>query len=145
METTSSNEIPPYNPYPDQPQQPTSQSIMPVLAGIFLILSGLLGVLTWASALAVDMSMIQGLLPPDSPFTANQLQSMISICGIIGSILSIIALAGGIVALRRRGWELAMIGSVLGLFTIGPLFLASILALISLLLLIVSRNEFQKI
>jgi hypothetical protein len=117
--------------------------MMPVLAGVLLVLAGLLGLLTWASALAVNTSMIQSFLPPNSPITAEQLQSTLMICGIIGAILSIIALAGGIVALRRRGWGLAILGSILGLFTVGPYFLASILALIGLILLVISRKEFR--
>ncbi len=116
---------------------------MPVIAGVLLILTGLLGLLTWAAALSVDTSMVQGILPANSPITAGQLQSFLLVCGIIGSILSIIALAGGIVALRRRGWGLAMMGSVLGLFTIGPYFLASILALIGLIILIIARKDFH--
>jgi hypothetical protein len=115
----------------------------PMLAGIVLVLAGLLGLLTWASALAVNTSMIQGLLPANSPITAEQLQSILLVCGIIGSILSVIALAGGIVALRRKGWGLAMVGSILGLFTVGPFFLASILALIGLILLVISRKDFH--
>ena len=144
METTSTQENPTGNAPLGQPQQPTHTSMLPTLTGILLILAGLLGLLTWASALAVDPSMIQSFLPTNSPITAAQLQSTLLICGIIGSILSIIALAGGIVALRRRGWGLAMIGSVLGLFTIGPFFLASALALIGLILLVISRKDFQQ-
>jgi hypothetical protein len=127
----------------DQMQQPSTPNMMPVIAGVLLILAGLLGLLTWVTALSVDTSMVQGILPPDSPITAEQVQSFLLICGIIGSILSIITLAGGIVALRRKGWGLAVIGSILGLFTIGPYFLASILALVGLILLIIARKNFQ--
>jgi hypothetical protein len=143
VETTSTNEIPTGSSFPDQTQPQQNPSMMPVLAGILLILTGLLGLLTWVSAISVDTSMIQGILPSNSPITAEQLQSFLLVCGIIGSILSIIALAGGIVALRRKGWGLAMIGSVLGLFTIGPYFLASILALIGLIILVISRKDFH--
>ena len=115
----------------------------PVIAGILLVLAGLLGILTWASALAVNASMIQSILPSNSPISAQQLQSILMICGIVGAILSLVALAGGIVALRRRGWGLAILGSVLGLFTIGPYFLASIFSLIGLIILVISRKEFH--
>jgi len=143
VETTSTNEIPTGSSFPDQTQPQQNPSMMPVLAGILLILTGLLGLLTWVSAISVDTSMIQDILPSNSPITAEQLQSFLLVCGIIGSILSIIALAGGIVALRRKGWGLAMIGSVRGLFTIGPYFLASILALIGLIILVISRKDFH--
>jgi hypothetical protein len=127
----------------DQIQQPSNPSMMPVISGVLLILAGLLGLLTWTAALSVDTTMIQNILPSNSPITVEQLQSFLLVCGIIGSIMSIIALAGGIVALRRRGWGLAIVGSILGLFTIGPYFLASILALIGLILLVISRKAFH--
>jgi hypothetical protein len=127
----------------DQPQPLKQPSSKPLIGGIFLIIAGLLGLLTWASALALDISMIQNVLPPESPITAEQLQSFLTTCGIIGAILSIFTLAGGIVAMRRKAWGLAVIGGILGLFTIGPMLLGSILALIGLIILIISRSDFQ--
>jgi hypothetical protein len=127
----------------DQPQPPKQPSSKPLIGGIFLIIAGLLGLLTWASALALDISMIQNVLPPEFPYSAEQLQSLLAICGIIGAILSIITLAGGIVAIRRKAWGLAVIGGILGLFTIGLMFLGSILSLIGLIILIISRSDFQ--
>ncbi|MCU0850687.1 MAG: hypothetical protein MUC80_05345 [Candidatus Thermoplasmatota archaeon] len=127
----------------DQPQPPKQPSSKPLISGIFLIIAGLLGLLTWASALALDISMIQNVLPPESPITAEQLQSFLTTCGIIGAILSIFTLAGGIVAMRRKAWGLAVIGGILGLFTIGPMLLGSILSLIGLIILIISRSDFQ--
>jgi hypothetical protein len=140
---TPTNEYQTGSTSPDQIQQPRNPSMMPVISGVLLILAGLLGLLTWAAALSVDTAMIQNLLPSNSPITIEQLQSFLLVCGIIGSIMSIIALAGGIVALRRRGWGLAMVGSILGLFTIGPYFLASVLAFIGLILLVISRKDFH--
>ena len=138
--------------YPDQAQQPISPSSKPLIAGIFLIIAGLLGILIWSMALAFDPSdldplMLQNTLPADSPISLEQLQSMIQsillTCGVIGCILSVITLAGGIVAVKRKTWGLAIAGGILGLFTIGPFFLGSIMSLIGLILAIVSRKEFQ--
>jgi hypothetical protein len=122
-----------------QPAPPTSISLA---AGILLIIAGLLGLFTWAQALALDSSMLQNYLPANSPITADQLQSLLTTCGIIGCVLSVFALTGGIVAMKRKAWGLALIGGILGLFTIGPLFLGSVIALVGLILLITSRKEF---
>lgn len=136
--------------YPDQAQQPIKSSSKPLIAGIFLIIAGLLGILMWSMVLAVDPSqfdplMLQNSLPPDSSISLEQLQSMIQsfllTCGIIGCILSIVTLAGGIVAVKRKAWGLAIVGGILGLFTIGY-FLGSIMSLIGLIILIISRKEF---
>ena len=81
---------------PDQSQQPISRSSKPLIAGIFLIVAGLLGILMWSMVLAVDPSqldplMLQNAPPPDSSISLEQLQSMIQsfllTCGIIGCIL----------------------------------------------------------
>ncbi|HER45615.1 MAG TPA: DUF4064 domain-containing protein [Thermoplasmatales archaeon] len=126
-----------------QTPEQKKQSTLPLIAGIFLLIAGLLGLFTWSSALALDSSMIESVLPADAPVTVEQLQSLLTICGIIGCILSVFTLAGGIVALKRKAWGLAVVGGILGLFTIGPFLVASIIALIGLLLVIVSRKDFQ--
>jgi hypothetical protein len=87
--------------------------------------------------------MIESVLPPDVPITVEQLQSFLTICGIIGCIVSVFTLTGGIVALKRKAWGLAIVGSILGLFTIGPALLGSILSLIGLIFLVMSRKDFQ--
>jgi hypothetical protein len=151
MENPLPNEDTINNNYPNQSQQPINPSSKPLLAGIFLIVAGLLGILMWSMVLAIDPSqldqlMLQNALPPDSSISLEQLQSMIQsfmlTCGIIGCILSIFTLAGGIVAIKRKAWGLAIVGGILGLFTIGY-FLGSIMSLIGLILLIISRKDFQ--
>ncbi len=143
METSIPNETSINDYTQDQPQQPTQPSSKPLIAGIFLIIAGLLGLFTWASAMALDVTMIQNVLPPESPITAEQLQSFLTTCGIIGAGLSIFTLAGGIVALKRKAWGLAVIGGILGLFTIGPFLLGSIISLIGLIIVATSRKDFQ--
>jgi hypothetical protein len=143
METSIPNESSINDYTQDQPSIPQQPSTKPLIGGIFLIIAGLLGLFTWASALALDISMIQNVLPADSPITAEQIQQFLSICGLIGAVLSIFTLAGGIVAIRRKAWGLAVIGGILGLFTIGPMLLGSILSLIGLIIIIISRSDFQ--
>lgn len=129
--------------FPEQSQEQKKPSNMPLIAGIFLIIAGLLGIFTWSSALAMDINMIENVLPPETPITAEQLQSFLTTCGIIGCILSVLTLAGGIVAVKRKAWGLAVIGGILGLFTIGPALIGSILSLIGLIFLVMARKDFQ--
>jgi hypothetical protein len=143
MESSFQDEKPISENYPDQNQQPINPSSKPMIGGILLIIAGLLGIFTWSMALAVDSSMLQNVLPADSPISVETLQSILVMCGAIGCILSVFALAGGIVAVRRKAWGLAIAGSILGLFTIGPFFLASILSFIGLILIILSKKDFQ--
>lgn len=143
METSAPDEtsINTYNYEQDQEQKKPSN--MPLIAGILLIIAGLLGILTWSAALALESSMIESVLPPDVPITVEQLQSFLTICGIIGCIISVFTLTGGIVALKRKAWGLAVVGGILGLFTIGPALLGSILSLIGLIFLLISRKDFH--
>lgn len=143
METSAPDEtsINTYNYEQDQEQK--KPSTMPLIAGILLIIAGLLGILTWSAALALESSMIESVLPPDVPITVEQLQSFLTICGIIGCIISVFTLTGGIVALKRKAWGLAVVGGILGLFTIGPALLGSILSLIGLIFLLISRKDFH--
>ena len=150
MENSLPNENPIRSSYPDQNQQPIHPSSKPLIAGVLLIIAGLLGVLIWSMALAFDPSMLDPstiVLPPDSPFSIEQLQSMLQsillTCGIIGCALSIFTLVGGIVAVQRKAWGLAIVGGILGLFTIGPFFLGSIISLIGLILVAISKKDFQ--
>jgi len=146
METSEQGENIMKNDFSEQPMyqdQPTSPRYRPLVAGILLIGAGLLGLFTWTSALALDSSMLQGVLPPDAPITIEQLQSILVTCGIIGCILSIFAITGGIVAVKRKAWGLAIVGGILGIFTIGPLFLGSIISVVGLILVAISRKDFQ--
>jgi len=142
MEASLPNENPISDSYTDQ-QQSINPSSMPLIAGIFLIVAGLLGLFTWSMALALDSSMLQNVLPTDSPISVEQLQSILMTCGIIGCILSVFTLTGGIVALKRIAWGLAIVGGILGLFTIGPFFLGSVISLIGFILVVISRKEFH--
>lgn len=143
MENSLPNENPINSSYPDQNQQPIKPSSKPLIAGIFLIIAGLLGIFTWSMALALDISTLQNVLPADTPISVEQIQSFLNVCGIIGCILSMFALVGGIVAVNRKAWGLAVVGGILGLFTIGPFFLGSILSLIGFILVAISRKDFR--
>jgi len=128
----------------ESPLQPaTTPRSLSFIAGLLLIIAGLIGLFTWTSALAIDSSMLQSVLPADLPITIEQMQSILTTCGIIGCILSVFTLTGGIVALKRKAWGLAIVGGILGLFTIGPLFIGSMTSLVGLILVVLSRKEFQ--
>jgi uncharacterized membrane protein len=44
---------------------------------------------------------------------------------------------------KRKAWGLAIVGGILGIFTIGPLFLGSIISIVGLILVAISRKDFQ--
>jgi len=138
------------DPYATNPQ-PSGVS-KPMIAGILLILAGLLGLFTWLSVLTVPSSAIDQALTgqvltgyENLEITAEMIQSILLVCGAIGCIFSILALLGGIVSLKRKLWPLALLGSILGLFTVGPMLVSSVLSLVALILLILARKEFNPV
>ncbi len=67
------------------------------------------------------------------------IEGFLVICGALIIIFSIFAMIGAVHAFRRKSWKIALLGSILGLFTIfGTLF-----ALIALLIIALSRDEFN--
>ena len=127
-------------------QQLTGSSI-PTIAGLLLILAGLLGLLSWVSPLLIDsaqlLQQLQQVTEMSPQITPEQLRSIIQMCSVIGIILSVFTILGGILAFKKKRRELALIGSLMGLFTVGPYLLASILSLIGLILIGMSKKEFQ--
>lgn len=131
---------PGYPPYPQyqQPygypmaQPPPQKTGLPLAAGILLIIAGILGLVDWV------LIFLLGTLAAFIPL----LGSILLICGIIGITFSVLALLGGIMAVQRKMWGLALVGSILGLFIIGPYGISSLLSLIALILIAISHREF---
>ena len=109
------------------------QTMKPMIAGILLVLAGIMAIAAWAIVFT----------SPEAFFLAAFLPGLVIVCGAIAFILSILALLGGVMALRRRMWGLALVGSILGLFSIGFFGLSSLLSLIALIVLVMSKDEFS--
>jgi len=120
------------------PQQ-QKKSSTPIAGGILLIIAAIMALLNYAFVMVVfdsEMSMYAGLPGVEG------VEAIIMICFLIGMIFSVIALIGGIVAIQRKLWGLALTGSIFGLLTIGPLFASSLLSLIALILIAISHKDF---
>lgn len=116
-----------------QPQRtsgPTAAGIMMILAGVIAIGMGLLYLIAGASYV------------PESPAGVN-VQGIIGCCGALELMFGLGSAAGGLFAIQRKHFVLALLGSIVGLLTIGPLFIGSILSLISLILLAMAHEEFE--
>jgi hypothetical protein len=64
------------------------------------------------------------------------------VCGVIALVFSIFAIIGGIFALQRKGWAMAVTGGIFGMLAFG-LGIGFILGLIGLILIAISRAEFH--
>jgi len=118
-----------------------------------LMIAGCLSIPMWLSLAAIDVSFIESFIMPElgsmAPeyesiaLSADMIKELFVICGTVGFFLSVFAILGGIMSVRRQLWGLVLAGGILGLFTIGPVFISSILSLIAIILVAISRKEFQ--
>lgn len=130
------------------PQKP--QTAIPVAAGVLLLVSGLIWVVEAVMIiLAVTSTVNWGLswIPVDFVGLLGTLAGIVTTIIVafaaIGLIFAIIAIIGGIFATQRKHAGLAIIGSIFCLFAVGPFGIASILALVALIMLAVSHDEFK--
>jgi len=120
-----------------------SKPSYPLIAGIFLIISGLLAILTAISAALLPDILIESYFS-STGLDFNTVKSFLQICITILLILSIMSILGGILSIRKKLWGFAIAAAIISIFTLGPLFISSALSIIAILLIILSRNEFHK-
>ena len=64
-------------------------------------------------------------------------------CSIIIMIFSVFALLAAVMSLKRQNLDVAVVGSILGIFAFGFLMIGSIISIIALIIILKSRDEFE--
>jgi len=72
----------------------------------------------------------------------SEVNNVLYVCSIVIFILSVFTLLGGIFALKRKHFGIAVIGAIMGMPALGFL-VGLILSIIALIFLVLSRNEFR--
>lgn len=111
---------------------PPQRSMTPVAAGIVLLIGGVLALINGAvvASAGAGVSYVPGLG-----------EALIA-CAAIEIIFAILAIMGGICAVQRKVWGLALTGAIFCMISIGPMFISSILGLIGLILVAISKQDF---
>lgn len=65
------------------------------------------------------------------------------LCVAIIGVFSVFALLGGLFSLRKKNFAIAIVGAILGIFTLG-FFIGSILSILALIFIAISKNAFQR-
>lgn len=144
------------NKNPDEPMSFDDENLitnnkrvgLPRIAAILLILAGFLSMIMWLSIAALDVSIVETLIDAqyDSmSITAESLKDFFVVCGALGFLFGVFIILGGVMILRKRLWGMGIAASVVGLFSIGPMFLSSIMCFLGLIFLLYSKNEFYNI
>jgi len=118
---------PPYAyqyPYPVAPR-PTSPGI-PITGGVLVLIAGTLSLL-WTTIMW-------------SGFPIFGFGSWT--CFVLELVFAIIAIIGGIFAMARRMFGLAVLGAIFSMLTLGFLFISPLLGLIGLILILIGKDAF---
>ncbi len=115
-----------------------------MMAGILVMMAGALGIGQGIAGLSPDtagslMDAMEGILPWSS--SADDLVTEYVALQIWAMAAGLLAIAGGLFALTETRYELAVMGAIFGVLSIGFL-MGAFLGLVGLLLLAVSRKDF---
>jgi len=132
----------------EQDSQYPKASPMLKIAGFLLLFAGILIIIHWiyitTSSDLIDTLMSTGVYD-NMNITRSDLAAVFNFCGIIAIALSLFTIIGGILTLQKRMFWFALIGGIVGIFAIAPLFffVPNILSLTGAILIIRSRKEFH--
>jgi hypothetical protein len=109
---------------------PKKKGILPVVGGVLVLIAGLVELISG------------GILISGGEFLGGfdmgtGVHNILTVCGVIWIILGIVAILGGIFAVQRKHFGLAVLGAILGL---GGYF---IFALIGIILIAVGKDDFE--
>ena len=132
--------------YDDVPKKSDKYSF-PIIAGVLLLIAGVLALISFIQVLTINVNTLGSVVDISQLETLNvtpeQLKDFLHTCAIIGCIISVFTILGGILSFRKKLWGMALACSIIGLFTFGPMLISSILCLIALILIAISKQEFQ--
>ena len=122
----------------------------PMIAGILLIIAGVISIMALVPYLTIDDEGIDDLRENDDDFnkyaenkTNEEIKNEYLSSGAMGIIISFFPILGGIFALVKKAWLISLVGGLIGIL-FSAVVVSIILALIAFLLIIFSKKEFQK-
>jgi hypothetical protein len=123
---------------------PKEKSALSLIGGILILIAGLMGLVMGGILLmAAGEVDTLGDWGVDVAGVGDMLEDILTVCGIIFIVLGLIAVLGGFFGIQRKHWGIVILGGVLGLFVLGPYMLGSLLALIGLILVAISKKDFD--
>lgn len=118
-----------------------SRTVLPTVGGILSIISGTLGLVTIAllltfvsifgTSIARDVLSSLGFWQTGLPLTIIGIIAIPLLC------VNIVAIVGGIYAIQRRGWGVALAGAICSVFP------SQVLGILAVVFIAISRKEFE--
>ena len=115
----------------------------PTVAGILEIISGSVGLVA-VFGLIIAISVTGGFYIPGTEQIPKFVPSLLTGITVPLVILSILSLVGGIYALLRKKWGLALAGSISAIFASIPLLGGLPVGITATVLTALSKNEFEQ-
>lgn len=132
------------------PAVPKEKSALSLIAGILILISGIVGLAMGGILLVAAGAVSEGTDDLSEWGLGNVgdmgdwLTDALLVCGAIVIIVSLIVVLGGVFGIMRKHWGLVIVGGVLGLLFTWPLyFVGGICALVGLILAAVSKKDFD--
>jgi hypothetical protein len=110
-------------------------------AGVLAIVTGVLAVTQWVTVAVLEV-MALGWLPMGS---LAGLGAIVAAAFTIAIATGIVAIVGGVFALKRRRWRMALAGSICAIFSVVflPILVNVPLAIAAIVLVVLGRGEFE--
>jgi len=127
---------------PEQKKMPSAPTWKPTVAGILNIISGIGGIIGCFFLLIVGLFMMNSVSwgditePEIETMTLGLSATVFVVLAVCTALLGILTLVGGIFALKRKLWGLALAGSVASAIT------GSIMGILAIIFLAMSKDEF---
>ncbi len=135
--------------YLQQEKPSRNTSSYPLIAGILLIIGGILSIVLWLPIFAMDVSLLENVVDIaqfqqiDSSFTYEDVKGFLTTCALIGIVVSIFPILGGIISIKKKLWGIVLTCSIIGLTMFIPSIIGGVLSLVAMILLIMSKTEFK--
>jgi hypothetical protein len=126
---------------PMAPAKP--KSALPIIAGVFSMITGALGLL--AAAMLLLLTDYINTLIGGYGFGFD-VSGIVMVLALIGILFSAMVLISGIFAAQRSHFGFAIVGAIIGMILVGPFtywYLGIVFSLIAIILLAVSHKEFS--
>lgn len=113
----------------------------PRAVGVLLIVCGVLGLTEWVTVAVLEVLAL-GWLPMGS---LAGLGAIVAAAFTVAIATGIVAIVGGVFALKRRRWRLALAASICAIFCVifVPILLNLPLAIAAIVLVVLGRAEFE--
>ena len=118
------------------------QTWKPMVAGILNIIAGALSLIGFFGVVIAIVAVgsgpfIWGSFPGFGPLTVGFVQAILAIVAVLLIVMGVLPLLGGIYAVQRKKWGLALAGAIVAI--IG----SALFGIASTVLLALSRDEFE--